>query len=320
MAQGTTRGVPIDLDPLLANNSDLLVPSQKAIKTYADTKISSVSATSPMVSTGGTSPTLSIPQATSSANGYLSSTDWTTFNSKQNSLKTFNTTQGVYFFDDFMGSLVANITNTTNGFVTSIGNGQGTLRSTSTITNRTNQQGVVEALTSANASGTAGYYYASGVYKGSGAISIETYINFTTLSVLAERFFSLFGFYTGVNYFNPPNCIAITYDEGGSTIPFAGGTPNFRCITKGGSTVTNTITSVPVVAGQWYRLRINISNDGNTVTFFIDNALVATHTTNIPLNATFLPLGCMLQKTSGTAARAMQSDYFMYEEIFTTAR
>jgi hypothetical protein len=86
MAQGTTRGVPIDVDPLLANNSDLLVPSQKAIKTYADTKISSVSATSPIVSTGGTSPTLSIPQATSSVNGYLSSADWSTFNGKQNAL------------------------------------------------------------------------------------------------------------------------------------------------------------------------------------------------------------------------------------------
>jgi hypothetical protein len=86
MAQGTTRGVPIDIDPLLAADSDLLVPSQKAIKTYADTKISSVSATSPIVSTGGTSPTLSIPQATSSVNGYLSSADWSTFNGKQNAL------------------------------------------------------------------------------------------------------------------------------------------------------------------------------------------------------------------------------------------
>jgi hypothetical protein len=38
MAQGTTRGVPIDTDPLLANDSDLLVPSQKAVKAYADTK------------------------------------------------------------------------------------------------------------------------------------------------------------------------------------------------------------------------------------------------------------------------------------------
>ena len=36
MAQGTTKGVPIDIDPLLAADSDLLVPSQKAIKTYVD--------------------------------------------------------------------------------------------------------------------------------------------------------------------------------------------------------------------------------------------------------------------------------------------
>lgn len=35
MAQGTTKGVPIDTDPTLSANSDLLVPSQKAVKTYA---------------------------------------------------------------------------------------------------------------------------------------------------------------------------------------------------------------------------------------------------------------------------------------------
>jgi hypothetical protein len=37
MAQGTTKGVPIDVDPTLAVDSDLLVPSQKAIKSYVDT-------------------------------------------------------------------------------------------------------------------------------------------------------------------------------------------------------------------------------------------------------------------------------------------
>jgi hypothetical protein len=36
MAQGTTKGVPIDVDSTLAADSDLLVPSQKAIKTYVD--------------------------------------------------------------------------------------------------------------------------------------------------------------------------------------------------------------------------------------------------------------------------------------------
>ncbi len=38
MAQGSTKGIPIDTDVTLSDNSDLLVPSQKAVKTYADTK------------------------------------------------------------------------------------------------------------------------------------------------------------------------------------------------------------------------------------------------------------------------------------------
>jgi hypothetical protein len=44
--------------------------------------VTAVTANSPMVSTGGTTPTISIPAATSSTNGYLINTDWTTFNSK----------------------------------------------------------------------------------------------------------------------------------------------------------------------------------------------------------------------------------------------
>lgn len=86
MAQGTTKGLPIDIDGTLSANSDMLVASQKAVKTYADTKISSIIGTSPIVSSGGTTPSISIPQASGSADGYLSSTDWTTFNSKQDVL------------------------------------------------------------------------------------------------------------------------------------------------------------------------------------------------------------------------------------------
>lgn len=42
MAQGFTRGVPIDTDPNLAANSDLLVPSQKAINFKFATKENSI--------------------------------------------------------------------------------------------------------------------------------------------------------------------------------------------------------------------------------------------------------------------------------------
>ena len=41
MAQGTTKGVPIDTDPTLAADSDQLVASQAATKTYVDAKVAS---------------------------------------------------------------------------------------------------------------------------------------------------------------------------------------------------------------------------------------------------------------------------------------
>jgi trimeric autotransporter adhesin len=44
--------------------------------------ITSVTGTSPVVSSGGTTPAISMPAATTSVNGYLTSTDWTTFNNK----------------------------------------------------------------------------------------------------------------------------------------------------------------------------------------------------------------------------------------------
>jgi hypothetical protein len=83
MAQGTTKGVPIDTDPLLAANSDLLVPSEKAVRTYIaanSVAFSSLFANPPLSYNGAG--VFSILQASASTNGYLSSTDWSTFNSK----------------------------------------------------------------------------------------------------------------------------------------------------------------------------------------------------------------------------------------------
>ena len=49
MSQGTTKGVPIDTDPTLALDSDQVVCSQAAIKTYVDAKV--VSAGLPVTAT-----------------------------------------------------------------------------------------------------------------------------------------------------------------------------------------------------------------------------------------------------------------------------
>ena len=115
MAQGTTRGVPIDTDITLAANSDLLVPSQKAIKTYADTKVSSVAGTSPIISSGGTTPSISIPLADGHTDGYLSASDFTTFSGKGDMLlASIQTNSGAKTFLDTT-FLLRNVANTFNG-------------------------------------------------------------------------------------------------------------------------------------------------------------------------------------------------------------
>jgi len=60
--------------------------------------VTSVTGTAPVVSSGGTTPAISMAAATTSVNGYLTSTDWNTFNGKQAALvsgtniKTVNST------------------------------------------------------------------------------------------------------------------------------------------------------------------------------------------------------------------------------------
>jgi hypothetical protein len=57
-----------------------------ANRTYNVGTVTSVTASSPLASSGGTTPNITIQQASGSQNGFLSSTDWTTFNNKQNAL------------------------------------------------------------------------------------------------------------------------------------------------------------------------------------------------------------------------------------------
>lgn len=52
-------------------------------KQPAGTYVTSVTGTAPVVSSGGTTPAISMAAANGSTNGYLTSTDWTTFNNKQ---------------------------------------------------------------------------------------------------------------------------------------------------------------------------------------------------------------------------------------------
>lgn len=58
-------------------------PNQTISSSNPGGTVTSVTGTAPVVSSGGTTPAISMAAATTSVNGYLTSTDWTTFNNKQ---------------------------------------------------------------------------------------------------------------------------------------------------------------------------------------------------------------------------------------------
>jgi hypothetical protein len=57
--------------------------------------VTSVTGTSPVVSSGGATPAISMPAATTSVSGYLTSTDWTTFNNKASTTAATSTVAGL---------------------------------------------------------------------------------------------------------------------------------------------------------------------------------------------------------------------------------
>ena len=67
----------------LWTNQTITIGTISGLSANLSGKVTSVGATSPVVSSGGTTPTISIPVATTATSGYLSSTDWATFNAKQ---------------------------------------------------------------------------------------------------------------------------------------------------------------------------------------------------------------------------------------------
>jgi hypothetical protein len=79
--------------------------------------VTSVTATAPLLSSGGTTPDLSIPAASSTVDGYLDNADWTTFNNKQNAITL--TTTGTSGVSTLIGSTlnIPNYSTDLSGYV-----------------------------------------------------------------------------------------------------------------------------------------------------------------------------------------------------------
>ena len=64
--------------------------------------VTAVTGTSPIVSSGGTTPAISIPQANGTTAGYLSAADWNTFNNKQDNVTSGIAGNTVYLANNFV--------------------------------------------------------------------------------------------------------------------------------------------------------------------------------------------------------------------------
>ena len=74
MSQGFTKGTPIDTDPTLSLNSDIVVPSQSAVKTYVDTGLATKVPTTRNLTINGTTYDLSADRSWTIAAGGSSAT------------------------------------------------------------------------------------------------------------------------------------------------------------------------------------------------------------------------------------------------------
>ena len=80
-ASGTTAMLAAGTATYVLTSNGTAAPSWQPPSTSGGT-VTSVTGTAPIISSGGTTPAISIPAATTSASGYLTNTDWNTFNGK----------------------------------------------------------------------------------------------------------------------------------------------------------------------------------------------------------------------------------------------
>lgn len=185
----------------------------------------------------------------------------------------------------------------------------------------TNRPGVIRSTTGTTATGRSSLLTAvTSVALGAGVTIVEAAVNVTTLSDVTNRFQLVVGMLDTQTAANQVDAVAFVYDEGGVSTG-SSASANWQCVCVANSVRTWSTTSVPVSAGSWVKLRIEINAAGTSVTFFINDASVATIAANIPTGtARALGFGWLLIKSLGTTARTVDLDYIGFDLVLTTPR
>lgn len=142
----------------------------------------------------------------------------------------------------------------------------------------------------------------SGAWRAPGTLRRHVFIVKAQTGTTAMRFVCGLIRFTGVADDETARGIYFSFQPGLNT--------NWRAVTRGAASVTQTNTDISYSAGAWYKLEIVISEDNATVTFFINGVLKATHTTNIPADSTDLYLTLFRLVTTDAATKTIYWDYY----------
>lgn len=159
--------------------------------------------------------------------------------------------------------------------------------------------------------------YTAGMAFGAGDYYMEAMVQIPTLATVGEDFSAMFGANDKLTFDANSACT----DGACFILNRAVNTTKWITSTTANGSNTATNTNTAVVAGTWYRLGILVSQTNANALFYVNGALVATHTTNIPSGASrSTGSGYKVDKTAGSAASDIYTDYYAEYGFFTTAR
>lgn len=207
----------------------------------------------------------------------------------------------ILFFDDFIVSTQSkfNWGITTNGAGSAIN-----IFNSSTYNTPTNKfLGSVGLNSGTNPNGRATLHCGinttgNSILFGFMELDLEIRLAVQTLANVTDDFDCYVGFINQTGAGENTNGAYFEYDRGNSN--------NWRIVTANSSTRTKN-TTTNLVSTNPVKLRINVNNTANNISYFIDDNNVGNITTNIPTNP--IGFGIKIEKNSGTTNRLILVDY-----------
>ena len=233
---------PVTIDQQVANasqNGYLSKTDWAAFNGKGYGTVTSVTGTSPIASSGGATPNITILQSSGTINGYLSSTDWTTFNNKGTGTVTSVGGTGTVSGLSLSGS-VTTTGNLTLGGALSLTSGDVTTALGFTPYNATNPSGYTNntgTVTSVSGTGTISGLTLTGTVTNSGSLTLGGTLSLTSLDVTTAL---------GYTPYNATNPSGYTTNVGTVT-SIATGTG----LTGGTITGSGTISFSTAAVGTW---------------------------------------------------------------------